>query len=137
MIQVHQGIDIVELSKFKKIFQKNRHMVSDIFTEKERRYCLSMKDPYIHFAGSFAAKEAFLKAIGRGISGPGVDHVFQEIEISRHRSGKPSISVKGWAARTSKKKRISQFTVSISHSSNYAVASVILLGSTSHKADKS
>jgi holo-[acyl-carrier protein] synthase len=130
MIQVHQGIDIVELSKFKKIYQKNRQFVSDIFTEKERTYCMSMKEPYIHFAGRFAAKEAFLKAIGRGISVPGVDHIFQEIEITRHRSGRPCLSVKGWAAKTSRKKRISQFTVSISHSSNYAIASVILLGST-------
>lgn len=137
MIQVHQGIDIVELAKFKKIFQKNKNLVTDVFTEKERDYCLSMKNPYIHFAGCFAAKEAFLKAIGRGIAGPGIDHIFQEIEITRHRSGKPLISVKGWAARTSKKKRISQFTVSISHSSNYAVASVILLGNAAYSESNS
>lgn len=133
MIQVHHGIDIVELSKFKRIFQKNRQFASDIFTEQERTYCLSMKDPSIHFAGRFAAKEAFLKAIGRGIAGPGIDHIFQEIEIRRLRSGRPCLSVKGRAAQASKKKRISQFTVSISHSSNYVVASVILFGSPVHK----
>ncbi len=128
MTQIYQGVDIVEISKFKKVFLKNKNFVSDIFTKKERKYCLSMKDPSLHFAGRFAAKEAFLKALGRGVFGSGIDHIFQEIEVIQHVSGKPMLSINGWAAKISKKRRISQFTVSISHSSNYAVATVILAG---------
>jgi len=128
MIQIHQGVDIVQIPKFKKIFLKNKGFASDIFTEKEREYCLSKKDPYVHFAGRFAVKEAFLKAIGRGVSASGIDHIFQEIEVNQHVSGKPMLSVGGWAAKTSKKKRIIQFTVSISHSTDYAIATVVLVG---------
>lgn len=128
MIQIYQGVDIVELTKFKRVFMKNKNFAADLFTKKERCYCLSRENPYIHFAGRFAAKEALLKALGRGMSGQGIDHIFQEIEVINHSSGKPMLSVWGWAAKISRKKKINQFTVSISHSSDYAIATVILVG---------
>lgn len=128
MIQIFQGVDIVEISKFKKVFLKNKDFLSDIFTEKERDFCLSRKDPYQHFAGRFAAKEACMKALSLGLSGTGIDHTFQEIEILPQSSGKPQLSVNGWAEKISKRYKINQSTVSISHSSNYAIATVILVG---------
>jgi holo-[acyl-carrier protein] synthase len=127
-MQIYQGVDLVGVAKFKEIFQRNKDFISDIFTEEERDYCLSKKDPYIHFAGRFAAKEACMKALGIGLSGAGIDHTFQEIEVTSHSSGKPVISVNGWAAKVAAKKEIIQLTVSISHSSDYAVATVILIG---------
>jgi holo-[acyl-carrier protein] synthase len=128
MIKIHQGIDIVEISKFKNIFHKNKNFISDIFTEQEREYCLSRKDPYIHFAGRFAVKEASMKALGIGLSGSGIDYAFLEIETLPGASGKPVLSFSGWVGKLGEKQRINQLTVSISHSSNYAVATVILVG---------
>ncbi|MBM4145146.1 MAG: holo-[acyl-carrier-protein] synthase [Nitrospira sp.] len=128
MMKILQGIDIVDISKLKRIIQKNKTFISDIFTEKEREYCESRKDPYIHFAGRFAAKESFMKALGTGFSGIGIDHLFQEIEVLPAPSGKPELHIKGWAEKLAKKRRIRQCTVSISHASDYAVASVILIG---------
>ena len=128
MMQIYQGVDIVEISKFRKIFINNSNFCSDIFSEREREYCLSKRDPHIHFAGRFAAKEASLKALGLGMSGTGIDSTFREIEIVPGSSGKPLLSFSGWAEKISKKKRINQLTVSISHSENYAVATVILTG---------
>ena len=127
-MKIFQGVDIVEINKFKKVFLKNKDFLSDIFTEKERDYCLSRKDPYQHFAGRFAAKEACMKALGIGLSGTGIDHTFQEIETLPHSSGKPQLSVNGWAEKISKKRHIEQFTISISHSEKYAIATVILVG---------
>lgn len=127
-MHIYQGVDIVKLTKFKKIFMKNKNFAVDIFTEKERGYCQCRENPYIHFAGRFAAKEALMKALGRGMSGQGIDHIFQEIEVINHSSGKPMLFVWGWAAKISRKKKINQFTVSISHSSDYAIATVILVG---------
>lgn len=128
MMQIYQGVDIVEISKFKKVFLHNTSLVSDIFSEKEKKYCMSKRDPYIHLAGRFAAKEASLKALGIGMSGTGIDHTFKEIEILPGTSGKPRLLFNGWAEKISKKKRINQFTLSISHSENYAIATVILTG---------
>ncbi|MEW6713773.1 MAG: holo-ACP synthase [Nitrospirota bacterium] len=128
MMQIYQGVDLVGVAKFKDIFDRNKDFVSDIFTEAEREYCHSKKESHIHFAGRFAAKEACIKALGIGLSGAGIDHTFQEIEVTSHSSGKPLISINGWASKVAAKKGINQLTVSISHSSDYAVATVILVG---------
>ena len=128
MMKIFQGVDIVEIPKLKEILFRNDDFISDIFTEKEKEYCQSKKDPYQHFAGRFAAKEASLKALGIGMSGTGIDHIFQEIETLPGASGKPNLSFSGWADKIRKKKRINQLTVSISHSADYAIATVILTG---------
>lgn len=127
-MQLLQGVDIVDITKFQSVCEKNSDFVKDIFTGSEQEYCFSKMKPYVHFAGRFAAKEAFLKALGRGVSGPGANHIFQEIEITRTGGGRPSISLKGWASALTRKKNINQHTVSISHSGQYAVSTVILVG---------
>lgn len=127
-MKIYQGVDIVEISKLKKVFTHSKDFAEDIFTEKERDYCLSKKDPFPHFAARFAAKEAGLKALGMGMSGTGIDNSFQEIEIVRSKSGKPGISLGGWTKKISRKKNIDQLTVSMSHSADYAVATVIMTG---------
>ena len=127
-MRIYQGVDIVEISKLKKVFTNNKDFASDIFTEKERAYCLSKKDPFPHFAARFAAKEAGLKALGMGMSGTGIDNSFQEIEVVRSQSGKPGLSLSGWTEKISRKKNVDQLTVSISHSADYAVATVIMTG---------
>lgn len=128
MIKIFQGVDIVEISGFKKVVLRNDNFIHELFSDKERQYCDSKKDPYIHYAGRFAAKEASLKALGIGISGTGIDHAFREIEVITGPSGKPVLTFSGWTEKLSRKKKITQFTVSISHSENYAVATVILTG---------
>ena len=128
MIRIHQGVDIVEIRRIKDIIVRNGEFETDIFTEREREYCRSRKNPYLHFAGRFAAKEACLKALGTGISGSGIDHAFREIEIVPDASGKPHLSMSGWTAKMSGRKKIGHLSVSISHSADYAVATVILTG---------
>lgn len=127
MTRIQQGIDVVWISRFKEILLRHRPFVIDVFTEPERLYCQSRRDPYVHFAGRFAAKESYLKALGTGLLGPGIDHIFQEIEIVPEASGKPGISVSGWAAKIARRKKISQCNLSISHTSDYAVAMVVLV----------
>ena len=127
-MRIYQGVDIVELTKFREIFTKNEGLIPDIFTKKEAAYCAAKKDPYIHFAGRFAAKEAGRKALGIGMSGVGIDNTFREIEVLNAASGRPELFFHGWTEKISSKRKISQATVSISHSGNYAVATVILTG---------
>lgn len=128
MIQILQGVDIVEITKFRDIFLRNNGFVSDIFTEQETAYCRSRMNPHVHFAGRFAAKEACMKAFGTGLSGLGIPHIFREIEVAPDVSGKPQLFVNGWLSKIAKKKKIGQFSVSISHAADYAVATVILVG---------
>ena len=67
MIHILQGIDIVPVSKIKRILLTRPELAGEIFTDGEREYCFSRPDPYVHLAGRFAAKEACLKALGTGI----------------------------------------------------------------------
>ena len=126
MIHILQGIDIVAVSKMKKIVVSRPEFVEEIFTDAEREYCFSRPAPYIHLAGRFAAKEACLKALGTGLSGSGIDGALREIEVTSERSGRPVLSVSGWTEKIGRRRKVCQYTVSISHSGDFAIASVIL-----------
>lgn len=128
MIRIFQGVDIVELDKFERIFLNNKDFISDIFTDQEKGYCFSKHESIIHFAVCFAAKEASLKALGIGLFNLGIGHVFKEIEVAPDVCGRPILSFSGWAEKICKKRQISQFFLSISHSSYHALALVILTG---------
>ena len=58
------GIDIVDIDRFrKKSFIENESFYEKIFTDLEIKYCRKFSDPYPHFAGKFALKEAVQKSI--------------------------------------------------------------------------
>jgi holo-[acyl-carrier protein] synthase len=121
-----QGIDIVAVSKMKKLMLASPGLAAEIFSNREREYCFSRADPYVHLAGRFAAKEACLKALGTGLSGNGIDGALREIEVTPGRSGRPVLSISGWTEKIGRRRKVCQFTVSISHSGDFAIASVIL-----------
>ena len=133
MIHILQGIDIVPVSKIKGILLTRPQFAEEIFTDREREYCFSRPNPYVHLAGRFAAKEACLKALGTGLSGSGIDGALREIEVTSEKSGRPVLSVSGWTEKIGRRRKIYQYTVSISHSGDFAIASVIL---TSKKQDE-
>lgn len=118
----------MNIPKLRRILERHPRFVEEVFTEEERKYCFSRRDPCLHLAGRFAAKEACLKALGRGFSGVGIDGVFQEIRVASSPSGGPSLSLSGWAEKMSRKKKIGQISISISHTQDYAVATAIFVG---------
>jgi holo-[acyl-carrier protein] synthase len=128
MTLVYQGVDIVEIDKFREILARHEAFLTDVFTSREREYCGSRPSPHVHLAGHFAAKESYLKALGTGLSGIGMPHALREVEISHAASGGPRLLVSGWVARLAEKRRVRQASVSISHSGDYAVAAVVLVG---------
>jgi holo-[acyl-carrier protein] synthase len=123
MIRILQGVDIVPISKIRSIMLSRPEFASDIFTGGEREYCFSRADPYVHLAGRFAAKEALLKALGTGFSGGGT---LGEVEIVAEKSGRPALRLSGWTEKIGRRKKVYDSTVSISHSGDFAIASVIL-----------
>lgn len=128
MIRCYQGVDVVEVRAFTQVFRRRAGLLQEVFTPREQAYCLAKKDPYPHLAGRFAAKEACLKAVGIGLSGAGIDHTLQEVEVVNAASGRPQLSVRGWIAAIGRRRRIRQWSVSIAHTPRYAVATVILIG---------
>lgn len=95
-----------------------------VFTEGERAYCDS-KGVASHqsYAGRFAAKEAFLKALKTGWRGK---ITWLDIEVSLNDDGAPSLVIKNEAARLVEQMDATTIHVSISHTHDHAVAQVIL-----------
>ncbi|WP_313891882.1 holo-ACP synthase [Psychrobacillus sp.] len=110
------GLDITELKRIQSITAKTKKFAERVLTQKELEQMkdLSSQRQIEFLAGRFAAKEAFSKAKGTGI---GKECSFQDIEILREPSGKPSLFFKG--------EEVNGF-VSITHSKEYAAAQVIL-----------
>jgi holo-[acyl-carrier protein] synthase len=126
-MRIAQGVDLVHLPRFEEVLERHPAFTGDVFTEGERAYCEGRRRSSLHFAGRFAAKEATLKALGIGIR-TGIDRALQEVEVASLASGKPTLKLSGWTRTLSERQGIVQSSVSISHSADYVVATVILLG---------
>lgn len=123
MAIVGLGTDLARIARFKKFVEPGNKVLVRIFTDKERDYSLNKRNPAPHLAARFAAKEAFLKALGTGLR-DGL--AWQQIEIVRDELGCPSLSLTGVAAAMMKKRGAQQVHLSYSHDGDYAVATVVL-----------
>lgn len=118
------GIDIIEISRVKALYDEyGDEIVRKLFTEKEISYCMGKAFPERSFSARFSAKEAFLKALGTGLSS-GIS--WKQIEIENAESGKPNIVCDADLQNILNEKKISNIHLSIAHSENYAVAMVVL-----------
>ena len=66
---LRHGVDLVHVPRLRAAMEGQTRFEEEVFTEGERAYCRRRADPWPHFAARFAAKEAVLKALGRGQSG--------------------------------------------------------------------
>ncbi|MBV6478024.1 MAG: Holo-[acyl-carrier-protein] synthase [Ignavibacteria bacterium] len=111
------GIDIIEIKRINKLIEDyGERFFQRILTENEINYCKKFSKPELHFAGRFASKEAYSKAIGTGI---GKNFGWKDIEILNNEKGKPYIV-------HLKENEFSNYSyqISISHTEDYACAVV-------------
>ena len=105
------GIDLVEIKRFKQLsFSENQSYYKKNFSDDEIDYCMKFKEPYKHFAGKFALKEALIKSIDKKIS-------LSEIETS-HFDSKPIVKIL-------EDNESYRFLASVSHENEFAIAVVI------------
>lgn len=116
------GTDIVEVERIKEaIIKYGDRFLNRIYTPLEQDYCNMFNDgKYQHYAARFAAKEAFSKAIGTGIT---QGFKFKECGIKNEVSGKPVMELTGDMADKWGNFRLS---VSLSHTDKNATAFVII-----------
>jgi len=120
------GIDIIEIDRIKGAVEKyGESFIKRVFTEQEIKYCKGRNQYRIpELAVRFCAKEAYSKALGTGISGFGSrakDGItWKEVEVVNNDKGKPLLAIRG--------KLDPGAHVSLSHSRDFAVASVYLEG---------
>ncbi len=123
---VGHGIDLVELKEFEMLIARSGdNFAGRCFTASERDYASDGPNRISRLAARFAAKEAVMKAIGTGwIAGVS----WKDIEIIHQLSGAPTVEVSGAVERIAAEKGIVEFLVSLSHTTNFATASVIAVG---------
>ena len=119
------GNDITSINRIKKSI-KNKNFINRLFSKNEIIKCDKLLNRANCYAKRFAAKEAFSKAIGTGIS-KGIS--FNEIIVYNIKSGKPYIKLVGKTKKVVikniKKKKFSIF-LSLSDDKQFAIANVII-----------
>ena len=121
------GTDIVNIKRIENSIKKNGNSFTKrVFTKNEIFYCEKKKYSASFFAKRYAAKEAFSKALGVGIS-KGIK--FKNIEVFNNKDGKPSIKLSGKALSYIKKKMNNkkyQIYLSLSDDKPWAQATAII-----------
>ena len=117
------GTDIIEVKRVADKIGRNIGFQELVFSAEEISYCEKQTHKFEHYAARFAAKEAFLKALGTGwINGTS----FNEIEVTHNSDGQPQINLRGETAATLAPRKISRIHVSLSHQKTTAIAFVLL-----------
>ncbi|HWT66648.1 MAG TPA: holo-ACP synthase [Terracidiphilus sp.] len=121
---VGTGIDITEISRIQNSLDRfGQRFLDRIYTPAEQAYCLRKRKAAESLAARFAAKEAGAKALGTGIS-HGVNWL--EIEVVREPSGRPTLRFHGRAAQFAERLGATHASLSLTHTGELAMASVIL-----------
>ena len=115
---VYAGVDLIEISRLKRCVQRP-HFMQRVFSEEERNLFLSKGNPLPTIAANFAAKEAFGKAMGTGVRG----FSLTEVAALRDESGRPYLHLTGRAKQLAEQRGMN-FSVSISHTKEYAICFV-------------
>jgi len=116
------GIDLVNIPKLAAMLE-GPLFLNKVFTAAEIKACQKYSHPNEHFAGKFAAKEACMKALERGIR---QEIWFTQIEVLNNESGAPHIQVSGEAGKVMESLGVIRIHVSISHADGLATAIVLL-----------
>ena len=113
------GVDLIEIERVKNVFERyGDRFLKRIYTEGEIRYCRG-RAPQL--ASRFAAKEAVMKLLGTGLRGVHWSH----IEVVRGRGQAPTIVLHGTALARAKRIGVAHVALSLSHSRDFAVATVV------------
>jgi holo-[acyl-carrier protein] synthase len=117
------GTDLIEVERVADKMEKKQGFKELVFSADEIIYCEARTYKYEHYAARFAAKEAFLKAIGTGWRN---GTAFNEIEIYNDEEGKPEIRFHGLTAKTIADLKLGKIFVSLSHLKTMACAMVVI-----------
>jgi len=113
------GIDIIEIDRIKQaILTWEDSFLKRVYTEAELENCHNVASS---LAARFAAKEAVMKALGTGTKGLS----WRDVEILSNSAGVPLIRLHCRAQKRAEEIGVKVFSVTMSHSKQYAIAIVI------------
>jgi len=118
------GIDIIEVRRIREVLTRTPRFAQRVFTSAERSYCEGRGAVSAqHYAARFAAKEAALKALQTGWRG-GIG--WQDVEVASREGGAPYLLFHGKAQELFAGLGANAAHLSLSHTSEHAIAEVIL-----------
>ena len=120
---VRHGVDIEAVSEVRRLLDLSACAKRRIFTAREVEDCEQAGDADRHFAGRFCTKEALFKALGRGWQGMG----WTEAEVRADPDGAPRLVTTGRVKAMLEALGVRSVGLSISHTGDLAMASVVLL----------
>ncbi|MCL2058623.1 MAG: holo-ACP synthase [Oscillospiraceae bacterium] len=125
-MQVRCGTDIIDIKRIKHSIDSNGRFAQKVYTDAEIAYCDSKSaGRYASYAARFAAKEAFLKALGAGLYNGAA---LTEIEVVNDAAtGEPALQLYGGACSLYNQKGGISLSVSLSHTAEAALATVVML----------
>jgi holo-[acyl-carrier protein] synthase len=113
------GIDVIEIDRVEDVIRRHGdRFLQRVYTPDEITHC---RGRVSELAARFAAKEAVMKALGTGIRGVG----WRDIEVLPNRRGKPLVFLYGRGAERAKHIELRGLEISLTHSKEYAIASVV------------
>ncbi|MCL5995643.1 MAG: holo-ACP synthase [Chloroflexi bacterium] len=120
------GVDIIYVPRVERAVKAfGDRFLMRVYTPLERLYC---RERVPELAVRFAAKEAVAKALGVGMRILARDGIqWHEAEIIGDMRGKPMVRLHGWAAQRAEALGLTQWSVSLSHEREYAVALVVAM----------
>tara|TARA_B100000965_G_scaffold397320_1_gene413689 strand:+ start:1339 stop:1725 length:387 start_codon:yes stop_codon:yes gene_type:complete len=122
---IGNGVDIVENKRIKN-FLKKKGFINRVFTENEINKSKQLNNKINYFAKRFAAKEAFVKALGEGFRN---NINFSDIEIVNDEKGKPIIVISNNVKKFIKKKfKLNKYNIflSLSDEKDHSIAYVLI-----------
>ncbi|HBF33124.1 TPA: hypothetical protein DDW35_01045 [Candidatus Sumerlaeota bacterium] len=118
------GMDIVSIERIEALLGEHGDRSKErLFSDEERAYCEVLPHAALHFAARFAAKEAFVKALGTGFD-QGIQ--WRDIAVVNAPGGKPSLTITGKALEIMQTQGVTRTHVSLTHDPIHAAAVVIL-----------
>lgn len=118
------GVDLVVIPRFGELMERRGEAaLARFFTPGEVERCRASKSATESFAGRFAAKEAFFKALGTGW---GLGGRWTEVEVVSAPSGAPGLRLTGRAAEAAAERGVTAIHLSLTHTDDTAAAFVVL-----------
>ena len=114
---MRMGIDLIEIERIRRALERHPGFRERCFTEAERAYCDSRRNPAESYAGRFAGKEAVGKALGFGVARA---FAWQEVEIVGR--PKPAVRLSGRLAARAEALGVGSVDLSMTHSRELAQA---------------
>ncbi len=115
------GVDLIEIERVRRALERYPSFRERCFTDAERAYCESRKNPAQSYAGRFAGKEAVGKALGFGVARA---FAWKDIEIAGR--PKPSVKLSGRTKAWAERVGAGAIDLSMTHSRELATAVAVV-----------